>query len=220
MYLHPFACDFKHDLSSPLVRHQLSTRWRWDVRFGKLAGWQGIFFSLRSPPCVPWVSIGKFSLMVWSSLLQLHVGTWQHLSACNSGNDGRLSVAHTAENIYSQFRSGEKLISANEALWFIHPNTSSCRGIIAGTIWLIQCKVLPNGRMKLIGCCATDSRDDEKKKMCILSLKFRILGSDVLEAFKEKHCKYRLSQRQFSLVHKSVGISRSLVQAMWQSPVN
>lgn len=184
--------------------------------------WDGRASSCRwdSPPCVPWVSIGKLSLMVWSSLLQLHVGTWLRLSACHSGDDGRFSVVHTTENIYSQFRSGEKLISANEALWFIHPTTSSCRGIIvAGTIWLIQCKVLPNGRMKLIGCSATDSRDNEKK-MCLLSLKFSILWSDVLEAFKEKRCKYRLSQRQFSLVHKSIGISRSLVQAMWQSPVN
>lgn len=119
-----------------------------------------------SPPCAPWVSIGKLSLMVWSSLLQLHMETWLHLSACHSSDDGRFSVAHTTENIYSQFRSGEKLISANEALWFIHPNTSSCRGIIvAGKIWLIQCKVLPNGRMKLIGCCATDSRDNEKKNV-------------------------------------------------------
>lgn len=58
------------------------------------------------------------------------------------------------------------------------------------------------------------------KKMCILSLKFSILQSDVLEAFKEKHCKYRLSQSQFSLVHKSIDISPSLGQAMWQDPVN
>lgn len=152
--------------------------------------------------------------MVWSSLLQLHVGTSLHLSACDSVDDGRLSMAHATENIYSQSHSEEKLINANEALWYIHPHTSSCRGIIvADTIWLIQCKVLPNGGMKLIGCCATDSRDDEKK-MCILSLKFSILGSDVLQAFEEKHCKYRLSQRQFSLVHTSIGISRSQVQAM------